>query len=136
MTVDLLGAPRSAGGISVAAEDLLRIGMMLLGQGRIDGRKIISKRWVDDMLNNGNEQAWNSGNFHDFVVGGRYRSQWYRMPRGCDAFFGVGIHGQWLYVDRKSNTIVVKLSSQPIPQDDTRDQLNFNVFEQLCSMSL
>jgi hypothetical protein len=50
---------------------------------------------------------------------GRYRSKWYQV--GDSAFCGIGIHGQWLYVDPKTETVIVKMSSQPQPVDDPLD---------------
>ena len=133
MTVDLVGAPRGAGGLSIAAEDLLRIGIMLMEDGTANGKQVVSGRWVNDMLTNGDDEAWDKGNFATFVKGGRYRSQWYQMPRGGDdAFFAIGIHGQWLYCDRGSRTAIVKLSSQKIPQDDALDLQNLECFRQLA----
>ncbi|MEL7428746.1 MAG: serine hydrolase [Pseudomonadota bacterium] len=131
MTVDLAGTPRGAGGLSVAAHDLLRVGLMVLDGGASNGNQIISEAWVNDMLTNGDDEAWRTGDFETFVVRGRYRNQWYQMPRGRDAFFGVGIHGQWLYVDRPTRTAIVKLSSQSVPQDDALDQRNLALFNRI-----
>lgn len=121
MTVDAIGSPRAAGGLSIAADDLLTIGRLLLQDGSLNGRQIVSERWVGDMRSRGDEKAWANGNFCNFIPGGRYRNQWYQMPRGHDAFLAVGIHGQWLYVDRAKGAIFVKLSSQPVPQNDALD---------------
>jgi len=133
VTVDALGASRAAGGLSLAAEDLLRIGLLLLNDGKVDGNRVIPKSWIDDMRTNGDDAAWANGNYRSFVEGGRYRSQWYQMPRGTDAFFAVGIHGQWLYVDVSTRTVAVKLASQSLPQDDGLDMQNLECLADLCA---
>jgi CubicO group peptidase (beta-lactamase class C family) len=131
MTVDAEGTPRGAGGISMAAHDLLRVGQLLMNEGQMEGRQIISKRWISDMMDGGDHDAWEQGNFSSFLPGGRYRSQWYQMPKPMQALFAVGIHGQWLYVDKSSHSIFVKLSSQSIPQNDGLDEDCLAMFKQL-----
>ncbi|WP_020593351.1 serine hydrolase domain-containing protein [Kiloniella laminariae] len=121
ITLDHLGAPRGAGGISVHAEDLLRLGEMLRLGGQINNKQIVSQRWLDDMLSAGDAKAWKQGNFADFLPEGRYRNQWYQLDSPDKAFLAVGIHGQWLYVIPEKEIVIVKLSSQNLPQDDTLD---------------
>ena len=124
VTVDAMGAPRGAGGISATAHDLLRVGRLFLEEGSLDGNQIVSPAWVADTMKNGDEAAWNTGNFSDFLPGGRYRNQWYGLARPSRVVLAIGIHGQWLYVDPDSNTIMVKFASQAIPQNEETDADN------------
>jgi CubicO group peptidase (beta-lactamase class C family) len=48
---------------------------------------------------------------------GNYRGKWYTIDRDRSAFAAVGIHGQWIYVDAGAETVIVRVSSQPIPMD-------------------
>lgn len=119
VTVDRVGTARAAGGISATARDLARLGDMLRSGGAVDGRQIVPERWVHDMRTAGDPAAWQAGDLKGFIPGGRYRSKWYQTADG--AFCGIGIHGQWVYVDPARKTVLVKLSSQPLPQDDALD---------------
>jgi hypothetical protein len=43
------------------------------------------------------------------------------MGTAGGAFCGIGIHGQWLYVNPKAEVVIAKMSSQPEPVDDKLD---------------
>lgn len=133
VTVDGAGNARTAGGISVTARDLARVGEMLRCGGMAEGRQIVPKSWLDDMLSNGDREAWKAGANTD-LPNGRYRSQWYQSGEPDGSFCAIGIHGQWLYVDQQNETVVVKLSSQPNPLDDELKQNNFAFFRAICRM--
>ncbi|MCZ4280170.1 serine hydrolase [Kiloniella laminariae] len=131
ITLDHLGAPRGAGGISVHAEDLLRLGEMLRQGGHVNGQPVVSLHWLDDMLSSGDTKAWKQGNFADFIPKGRYRNQWYQLDGPDKAFFAVGIHGQWLYVLPEKEIVIVKLSSQALPQNDDLDTRCLEFFAEI-----
>lgn len=120
VTLDRAGTARAAGGMSITARDLARLGDMLRCGGAIEGRQIVPERWVNDMRNAGDPEAWRAGDLNGLIPGGRYRSKWYQTADG--AFCAIGIHGQWLYVDPSRKTVLVKMSSQPLPQDDALDR--------------
>ena len=44
----------------------------------------------------------------------------------------LGIHGQWLYINPRTEMVIVKLSSQPRPLDDRLDMANLEVMGELC----
>jgi CubicO group peptidase (beta-lactamase class C family) len=115
--LDPLGAPRSAGGLCVTLRDLARFGQLHLDGGRANGRQIVPERWIRDIRENGDAEAWRKGVETGWLPGGRYRSKWYdtRNPHG--AFCGIGIHGQWIWVDPQARVVCAKLSSMPTALD-------------------
>jgi len=131
VTVDAIGTPRTAGGVCVRARDLARLGELLRNDGVKDGRRIVPAGWITDMRRNGDRQAWQEGRNVD-LPNGRYRSQWYQSGEADGAFCAIGIHGQWLYVDPSTETVIVKLSSQPDPLGDEENQDMFTFFRALC----
>ncbi|MDX3926184.1 MAG: serine hydrolase [Shinella sp.] len=135
VTVDAAGTPRTAGGICVTARDLARVGELIRQGGAANGRQIVPSAWIKDMMTGGDHEAWVAGQ-NASLPNGRYRSQWYQSGEAGDAFCAIGIHGQWLYVDPGSETVVVKLSSQPNPLDDELKQDNFAFFRAICRMAL
>jgi CubicO group peptidase (beta-lactamase class C family) len=102
--------------------DLARIGEIMRLDGRAVGRQIIPQAWVDDILDHGDRAAWARGSMADFAPQGRYRSQWYVLGPGRDVVCGIGIHGQWIYIDRAAEMVIAKMSSQPLAVDDALDQ--------------
>lgn len=119
VTVDQEGTARTAGGMSVTPRDLARIGQMMRQGGTVDGRRVVSEAWVRDTTSAGSTEAWQRGDMLPLFPNGRYRNKWYQVGDG--AFCGIGIHGQWLYVDPSSETVIVKMSSQNEPVNDPLD---------------
>lgn len=133
ITVDRKGAPRAAGGLSVTARDLARLGDLVMNEGRTrDGQQLIPAAWVADMLGNGNHEAWKIGGFPGFFPAGNYRSCWYVANNGSGGFAADGIHGQRLWVDPSSRVAIVKLSSFPLPSDDVASAADFEVLAQIA----
>jgi len=132
VTVDNLGAPRTAGGVFLRPHDLLALGQMLLDGGKAGGNQIISQRWIDDMRTNGDPDAWARGTQADFLKNGRYRSNWYQRGDGSNAFLAAGIHGQFLYCDPDTHTAIVCTASQHEPQNDALDQDMLALFANLA----
>lgn len=122
ITVDPRGAPRTAGGISCRPHDMLALGQMLIDGGAANGRQIVSERWIADMQQNGDEEIWARGSQAVFLKTGRYRNNWYQVGGGSNAFLAAGIHGQFLYCDPDTHTVIACTSSQNEPQNDARDQ--------------
>jgi len=119
ITVDRLGAPRCAGGICVTAMDLARVGQLLVEGGRRGGKQILPAEWLTDIATAGDPAAWDAGPFGAYYPGRpmHYRTKWYIERGPSPLVFGMGIHGQNLFVDRGRQLVIAKLSSQVLPID-------------------
>ena len=122
ITVDRLGAPRCAGGMCMTARDLARVGQLVAQGGARGAMQIVPERWIDDIADNGDRAAWDAGSFTAYFPGRaiHYRSKWYVERGTTPVLFGLGIHGQHLYVDRRHEIVIAKLSSQALPIDEAR----------------
>jgi CubicO group peptidase (beta-lactamase class C family) len=122
ITVDRLGAPRAAGGICTTTRDLALLGQLVLQRGSRDGVQIVPEAWIDDIVRNGDPAAWDAGDFPAYFPGMpmHYRSKWYVLRRDGPMLFGVGVHGQNLFVDPSNELVIAKFSSQALPMDDAR----------------
>ncbi len=123
ITVDRLGAPRTAGGLCVTPRDLLRFGEVMRLRGTLNGKQILPGWWVDDIRQAGDRGAWQRGNFAEFLPEGRYRSKWYQLGDAGGSFCGIGIHGQWLFVDPENEAVYVKTSAHPVASNDGADRV-------------
>lgn len=132
VTVDRLGAPRAAGGISTTARDLALFGEMIRCEGTHDGAQVVPSDWIEDIRTAGDPEAWADGDYSYLIPGGRYRSQWYATAGAQPALCAIGIHGQWLYIDPASETVTVKLSAQAAPIDDPLDMAMLDGFAHLA----
>ncbi len=90
-----------------------------MGGGICGDRQIIPSAWIDDITLNGSEDAWAAGVFAPFFPGRKmhYRSKWYVDIGEAPLLFGLGIHGQYLFADRRNRTVVAIMSSQALPID-------------------
>jgi CubicO group peptidase (beta-lactamase class C family) len=122
ITVDRLGAPRAAGGMCATTRDLARVGQMLIEGGAHHGQQVVPSAWIDMITNDGDPEAWAAGNMASYYPGVpiHYRAKWYVERRVPRLLFCLGIHGQNLFVDAKTNIVVAKFSSQPNPLDVER----------------
>ena len=113
ITLDRLGAPRCAGGMCVTVRDLARVGLWMCRTGGA---------WIDDLERGGDPKAWDAGSFVPYYPGMpmHYRSQWYTLSGKEPLLFGMGIHGQNLFVDRANELVIAKVSSQDQPMDAER----------------
>jgi CubicO group peptidase (beta-lactamase class C family) len=125
ITVDRLGAPRCAGGFCATTRDLARLGLLVAQDGRHASKHIIPSRWIDDVLNAGDAQAWNDGAFIKYFpqMPIHYRSQWYVLRNKALMMFGVGVFGQNVFIDRENQIVIAKLSSQALPMDHSQISL-------------
>ncbi len=124
VTVDRLGAARAAGGVCTTARDLARVGQWMIEQGG---------DWLADIETRGDPAAWDSGSFADYFPGLRmhYRSKWYVLRGEAPVVFGLGIHGQYLFVDRAAQLVVAKFSSQAAPLDAAATALTLEAVAQI-----
>ena len=120
ITVDRLGAPRAAGGICATVRDLALVGQLIANAGTRGGNQVLPRVWLDDMAAGGDPQAWSAGDFAAYIPGARYRSKWYIDDSDGPLLFGLGIHGQYLFVDAARQLVVAKVSSQELPLDAAR----------------
>ena len=119
ITVDRIGGARAAGGKCLLARDLARVGMMMANGGQRNGKQVVPASWLEDLVKNGDPQAWKDGDVNP-VWGQRdihYRSKWYVKREAEPLIFGVGIHGQFLFVDPTKKLSIAWLGSQDSPLD-------------------
>ena len=116
ITVDRAGNPRSSGGISVTARDLARLGDLV----RQGGKGIVPAEFVEKLWAGGDREVWSRGDQRLLYPGGSYLAYWYET--GTGALAGMGIFGQSVWIDRKSDTVIVRHSSETIPVNDSLDQ--------------
>jgi CubicO group peptidase (beta-lactamase class C family) len=114
--VDSIGMELTGGGLSASARDLARFGQLLLDDGVHDGERIIASEVVARIRAGGDKEAFaraEEGETDSPFEGWSYRSFWWVSHNEHEAFTGVGINGQWLYVDPTANVVIVMQSSHP-----------------------
>ncbi len=119
----------AGGGLNATPYNLTRFAMMMLNNGKFNGRQVIPASVVDTIAEGGSIEAFDNGPNSDDVVYKKgewsYRGQWWvKHTPGMEAFMAVGVHGQWIYIDRNHDIAIVKLSSMPVSASDYMDGYN------------
>lgn len=113
ITVDAAGFGAANGGVSCTARDLARVGRMMLDGGVAPGGRIVSESWVRSVFAGGDPEAMDQSQ----MPGGSYTRQWWCLGNERGNVTGNGIYGQNLWLDPMSDSVIVKLSSWPSPED-------------------
>ena len=71
--------------------------------------------WIKDILNSYSNKKFSLDGHYDIFPEGLYRSKWYRPYTSRNVLFGLGIHGQWIWIDFDKELSFVCLSSEPKP---------------------
>jgi CubicO group peptidase (beta-lactamase class C family) len=129
VTVSADGFAVADGGISVSLRDLARFGRLVLDDGAAEGRQIVPAQWlVDTLAGDDDARAAFAQDEHSAELpGGHYRNQWW-VPPGRQVLLGLGIHGQFLFVDRGTDTVIALLSTWPTPLDASRHRTAIDAF--------
>jgi CubicO group peptidase (beta-lactamase class C family) len=117
ITCDPVGTAIHDGGISATLRDLARFGQMILDDGLVEGRQAIPAAWLADTFDPapGVREAFAHTENEAMLPGGWYRNQFWFLAGPI--LLCLGIHGQLVFVDRASQTVIVKLSSWPDAQN-------------------
>ncbi|MEO0620374.1 MAG: serine hydrolase [Pseudomonadota bacterium] len=132
ITVDGFGAPRTAGGISATVRDLARLGECVRCDGKVGARQVVPQDWIADLFASHDRSAWLAGDMATLFPEGNYRSKWYQTGGTPSAICGIGIHGQWLFVDPDREVVVARTAAQPEPVDETLDLLHVAAFSAMA----
>lgn len=107
----------AGGGLNATPMNLAKFATMMLNDGEFNGEQVVSKNVIDQIAAGGNKDAFTNGpDASDNMPGGEwsYRAQWWvKHTPGAEAFMAIGIHGQWIYIDREHDIAIIKQSSAP-----------------------
>lgn len=121
ITVDKDENPRCTGGLNTTVRDFARIGQLIVDGGITDSKEIIPMSLIEDILNNGDTDAWKNGQwgkaFAPISKNMSYRNGWYIINEKTQIMFAMGIHGQNLFIDRANQIVIAKFSSWKKPTD-------------------
>jgi CubicO group peptidase (beta-lactamase class C family) len=130
VTIDAEGFAVADGGVCVTLRDLARFGRLVLDGGAVEGEQLVPAAWLEDTLAGGEDSAAafaEDDEHRDSFPGGHYRNQWW-VPEGGTTFVGLGIHGQFLFADRTTRTVIAMLSTWPTSLDDDRHAAAMDAF--------
>lgn len=126
VTVDSAGFPAANGGMCVTLRDLARFGRVVLDGGiGPGGDTVIPPAWIADIRRGGDPAVARATN--EVYPAGGYRDQFWITDDEHGCFFGIGIYGQYVWLNPAADLVVAKLSSLP-SADDSGDLLTHLAF--------
>ena len=127
ITVDRLGAPRVAGGVSMTARCLAQVGHLIVD----GGGGVIPTSWIEDIEQSGDPRAWDNGSMKEYFpdLSMHYRSKWYVLRDRNPIMMCIGIHGQNLIVDRQAGLVMARFCSGADPLDIQSDLAALSLFK-------
>ncbi len=114
-----VGREFTGAGFNAVARDYARVGLMMLNEGRINGKQIVSSEWVK-------ESTKPAGKEDEQLD---YGYQWWTLS-GTPAYVAIGLQGQFIFVDPSTETVVVKLSYfPPLDENDAAERESLAFFQ-------
>lgn len=98
------------GGLNMRTRDYARFGQLFLQDGEWRGEQVIPQRWVRESTTASAPRSQDDGMDYGY--------QWWVPKRARDEFFAIGVYGQYIYVNRVAQVVVVKNSTHTRFRDD------------------
>ncbi|HMV80680.1 MAG TPA: serine hydrolase [Leptospiraceae bacterium] len=105
--------------LNARARDFLKIGRLVLQNGKWENAEIIPKKWMDKLNHIETVEP-------DTKFG--YNRQWWYPGTDPNMICGIGIHGQYLCINRSKKLIFVKFSEHEAEADE---KLTLQAFEKI-----
>ena len=122
-----------AGSFNATARDLARLGLLMAHDGLVGDRQVVPREWVRRSRGSDLDQlavgALGPSGYDHYG----YANQWWTLGSACfDAFTGLGVHGQYLFVDPAADVVIVKCSAWPTQDDPARDLETINALRRIA----
>jgi CubicO group peptidase (beta-lactamase class C family) len=105
------GLPHAGGGLSLRPRDMAKLGVVVLGEGRWQGRPVVHSGWIGLITSRVTRGVRNwAGHTFDYGYG-----WWMTSDGGRDVIAASGAMGQWIFIVPSANLVVVVTSD-----DDSR----------------
>jgi len=112
------------GGLNIRTRDYAKFGQLFLQEGQLNGTQIVPADWVAASTVPSANTA--DGNLH-------YGYQWWmpKDPRPGE-FFGIGVYGQYIYVNRANNVVIAVNSADRKFKDEGVTDGNIALFREIA----
>ena len=134
ITLDQEGLAVGNGGISCTAHDLALFGQLVLNEGLFNGQQILPQAWVKSTFNGALKEVAVPAYLSSLHPDGSYKNQWWVTGSLAREIYAVGIYGQYISIDPSTKTVIVKLSSIPIPVDPSHSRMHMSLFRAISAL--
>ena len=107
---DSTGEPMVLGGLNMLTRDYAKFGKLFLDDGRWNDEQVVPLNWVKSSVTPDAPHLMPGKRDSAKLVLG-YGYQWWLPQDADEEFMALGIYGQFIYVNKKSNVVIVKNSA-------------------------
>ena len=109
--------PYFGAGMNASARDLGRFGLMVLNNGMFSGEQIVPESWLKDTIagDAGYRKRFAESEQGPMMPDGHYKNKMWVVDENI--MLCIGIHGQFICINKATNSVIVRFSSQPEPLD-------------------
>lgn len=107
---DSNGEPMVLGGLNLISRDYLRMGKLYRDFGNLNGQQIIPAQWIEDSITPDAAHLM-PGKRDNADSDWGYGYQWWLPVDADQEFVAIGIYGQYIYVNRRADVVIVKNSA-------------------------
>ena len=107
---DTTGEPMVLGGLNMMSRDYARMGMLYRDGGVYKGEQVVPAQWIEDSITPDAAHLM-PGKRDTATTNFGYGYQWWLPENPDQEFLAIGIYGQYIFIDRKTNTVIVKNSA-------------------------
>jgi len=111
---DSTGEPLVLGGLNLRSRDYARLGLLILNKGRWGQKQVVSSEWIERSITPQKEFLKPTTNTFG------YSYQWWIPPGAKGEVMARGIYGQYIYINRLLDVVIVKNSADIGFMDDNR----------------
>ena len=126
-TVDSIGTPFAGGGFNATLRDMARLGLLVLNDGRWNGRQVIPAKAIERIREGGDKAAFAKSGY-DLLKGWSYRDMWWISHDDHGAFAARGVHGQTIWIDPAAQMVIVRFASTPVAANASSDPTSLPAF--------
>ena len=107
---DSTGEPMVLGGLNMISRDYARMGMLYRDGGQYNGEQIVPAKWIEDSITPDAPHLM-PGKRDTATTNFGYGYQWWLPENPDQEFLAIGIYGQYIFIDRKHDVVIVKNSA-------------------------
>lgn len=116
LAVDRAFMPVATGGMNTTLRDATRFGLMIRDRGQYRGQSVIPASWVDKSLqvDSSLEKSFDANPKYGQEPWQAYHNMWWVLDAKAGEYCAVGVHGQVIYINRTTDTVMTWFSSQAV----------------------
>ncbi|MGF1728700.1 serine hydrolase domain-containing protein [Photobacterium kasasachensis] len=123
---DSTGEPMVLGGLNLISRDYLRMGKLYRDHGQLDNQQIIPSQWIEQSITPDAPHLM-PGKRENSNTHWGYGYQWWIPENVNQEFLAIGIYGQYIYINRLADVVIVKNSADLAFMDNSYESMDYSL---------